>query len=590
MSTGLNLQELGGRLRSVYVQSLLIMAATTLIVATVVTVQSFRVSNQVGKTGLLALATQSTQSAANAIGGAVRFNKPEDAQTQIEALIGGSDGMATDIILLNLAGETLAQFSTESTVSSPLSSLALESLESKSIERGNDGLDFAVPVVFGSDGVQVGVLAVSWTTAPIAAAMRQDKLEITFIGTATFLILLVAATFLLNRSLGSPLKRIEMSVQNVANGHYDENIPDTNRKDEIGRLARHLDSMRAGLIAARTISKQVEIDKREQDDVLFVLTSSLKKLMSGDLTANIDTEFAEKYAQLRSDFNETVRTLGDTIASVVQVSASIENGANEISQASDDLSNRTENQAATLEQTAAALDELTASVKSAAAGAKSVEIIVREAQSEAKASGEVVGEAISAMTEIETSSNQIFQIIGVIDDIAFQTNLLALNAGIEAARAGEAGKGFAVVASEVRALAQRSTEAANEIKTLISGSTKQVERGVDLVGSAGTALSSIVERVVHISELVRNMATGTSEQAVGLGEINIGVNQLDQVTQQNAAMVEEATAASHTLKLDATRLQDLVRNFKTSSTTNDQAEHTHLDPSRNVEHVQFRRA
>jgi len=317
------------------VQSLLIVAVTTLIVVSIVMFQSFRVTERVGKTGLLALATQSTQSAANAIGGTVRFNKPKDAQTQIEALIRGSDGMATDIILLNLAGETLAQFSTENTVSSPLSSLALASIESKSIERGNDGLDFAVPVAFGSDGALIGVLAVRWTTEPIAAAIRQEKLAIVFVGTAVFLVLLVAATFLLNRSLGSPLRRIELSVQNVANGLYDENIPDTNRKDEIGRLARHLDSMRAGLMEARTISKQVEIDKREQDDVLLILTSSLKKLMSGDLTANIDTEFAEKYAQLRSDFNETLHTLGNTIASVVQASTSIENGANEISKSYD---------------------------------------------------------------------------------------------------------------------------------------------------------------------------------------------------------------------------------------------------------------
>ncbi|KAE9629409.1 methyl-accepting chemotaxis protein, partial [Parasedimentitalea maritima] len=193
--------------------------------------------------------------------------------------------------------------------------------------------------------------------------------------------------------------------------------------------------------------------------------------------------------------------------------------------------------------------------------ARSVEGIVNEAKSEAEASGTVVQNAVSAMTEIEDSARHISQIISVIDDIAFQTNLLALNAGVEAARAGEAGRGFAVVASEVRALAQRSSDAAMEIKTLIGDSSKQVEQGVDLVGKAGTALNSIVERVSHISQLVSEMAVGTSEQSTGLGEINLGVTQLDQVTQQNAAMVEEATAASHLLNTDANKLAKLVSHF-----------------------------
>lgn len=252
------------------------------------------------------------------------------------------------------------------------------------------------------------------------------------------------------------------------------------------------------------------------------------------------------------------------MANVIDASLRIQQGTNKISQSSDNLSNRTKNQAATLEETAAALDELTASVTSAAEGAKSIEDIVIEAQSEAEAGEETVGDAISAMTEIQTSSKQVSQILSVIDDIAFQTNLLALNAGVEAARAGEAGKGFAVVASEVRALAQRTTEAAKEIKVLISDSTMQVERGIDRVGGAGTALTSIVERLTHVSDLVRNMSIGTSEQAVGRGEINMGVNQLDQVTQQNVAMVEKSNAASQALKLDASRLQELVRDFRTS--------------------------
>ena len=251
-----------------------------------------------------------------------------------------------------------------------------------------------------------------------------------------------------------------------------------------------------------------------------------------------------------------------TVVEVINSASSIRNGAAEISQASDDLSHRTESQAATLEQTAAALDEMTASVKSAAEGAKSVEETMKKARLEAVDSGSVVENAVAAMTEIEGSASHISQIIGVIDDIAFQTNLLALNAGVEAARAGEAGRGFAVVASEVRALAQRSSEAAMEIKNLIGNSSKQVERGVELVGKAGEALNSIVDQVTNISQMVSEIADGASEQSTGLGEINIGVTQLDQVTQQNAAMVEEATASSHMLNSDAEKLSELVARFR----------------------------
>lgn len=370
------------------------------------------------------------------------------------------------------------------------------------------------------------------------------------------------------RTITMSLDKLGAEMTGIADGDFGLKVSATKRGDEIGDIGRVLVDFQSKLEMAAEQEKDRQQGQIEQQRVLDTLRKGLVELANGDLSRPIHEQFGAQYDSLRMDFNETLRKLSETITNVIQAAGSIQHGANEISQASDDLSNRTENQAATLEETAAALDELTASVKSAADGAKSVETIVIEAQSEAEESGKIVGDAIAAMTEIEKSSEHISQIIGVIDDIAFQTNLLALNAGVEAARAGEAGKGFAVVASEVRALAQRSSEAAKEIKALISGSAKQVERGVDLVGGAGTALGNIVERVNHISELIRSIATGSSEQAIGLGEINIGVNQLDQVTQQNAAMVEEATAASHVLKSDATRLQDLVGQFETPATQN----------------------
>ncbi|WP_341366819.1 methyl-accepting chemotaxis protein [Yoonia sp. BS5-3] len=370
------------------------------------------------------------------------------------------------------------------------------------------------------------------------------------------------------RTVTASLKNLSHEMGLISDGDFGLTVSATKRPDEIGDIGRTLVDFQSKLEIAAEQERQREHAQIEQQEVLDTLRRSLLGLADGDLSKKIDQEFSVQYDSLRKDFNDTVQTLNRTISHVVEAAGSIQHGANEISQASDDLSNRTENQAATLEQTAAALDQLTASVKSAADGAKSVENIVTEAQAEAEESGKIVGDAIAAMNEIEKSSEHISQIIGVIDDIAFQTNLLALNAGVEAARAGEAGKGFAVVASEVRALAQRSSEAAKEIKALISGSEKQVEKGVELVGGAGTALGNIVQRVTHISELIRSISTGSAEQAIGLGEINIGVNQLDQVTQQNAAMVEQATAASHVLRTDATRLQELVDKFDTGKSTN----------------------
>jgi methyl-accepting chemotaxis protein len=366
------------------------------------------------------------------------------------------------------------------------------------------------------------------------------------------------------RSITKPIGRICQSMEAVASGDLDTNVAEADRGDEIGQIGKTLVSMQGDLKQARSAEEARAEQQRQQQHVVETLSAGLLRLSEGDFSRPIAEPFSSEHEKLRADFNTTVQTLSDTLAQVVDSAASIRNGAVEISQSSDDLSNRTESQAATLEETAAALEEMTASVKSAAEGAKSVEKIVGEAKAEAEVSGSVVKNAVSAMTEIEQSSTHISQIIGVIDDIAFQTNLLALNAGVEAARAGEAGRGFAVVASEVRALAQRSSDAAMEIKTLIGDSSKHVEQGVDLVGQAGIALQSIVDRVSHISTLVTDIARGAEEQSTGLGEINTGVVQLDQVTQQNAAMVEEATAAGHLLKSDAAELTDLVGKFQIS--------------------------
>lgn len=362
-------------------------------------------------------------------------------------------------------------------------------------------------------------------------------------------------------SITKPISRLGQTMKLMESGDYSVQVDDAHRKDEIGHIAIALESFKQKLLQTKDIEKEQEKAREEQTTVVEKLSAALILLSNGDLSKTIDDTFPAEHESLRADFNATIQNLQTLIGEVVDASESIRRGSVEIGKASEDLSQRTENQAATLEQTAAALDEMTASVSSAASGAKSVKDIVTEARDEAEVSGEIVQDAVAAMIKIEQSSDHISQIIGVIDDIAFQTNLLALNAGVEAARAGDAGKGFAVVASEVRALAQRSSEAAQEIKTLIDGSTEHVEQGAQLVGKAGEALTSIVARVANISKLVADIANGSNEQATGLSEINVGVTQLDQVTQQNAAMVERSSSASVDLNQDAERLAQLVQQF-----------------------------
>ncbi|WP_395443997.1 methyl-accepting chemotaxis protein [Caulobacter sp. UC70_42] len=328
----------------------------------------------------------------------------------------------------------------------------------------------------------------------------------------------------------------------------------------------------SGLIRAcgslTDIHEQTLIEQKARDEAaenqiaLDALADGLKALAEGDLTHRIDAPFSAKAQPVKDNFNHSVSRLRDALVNIASTADSIRGGSAEIASASDDLSHRTEQQAASLEETAAALDQITSTVNRSAEGAIQASNAATSAKIDAERSGEVVRDAVAAMGEIEQSSGQITQIIGVIDEIAFQTNLLALNAGVEAARAGEAGRGFAVVAQEVRALAQRSADAAKEIKTLIASSTAQVERGVKLVGQTGEALSGIVGKVSEITDQITEIARSSREQATGLNQVNTAVNQMDQVTQQNAAMVEEATAAASNLRGEANELTRLVGRFR----------------------------
>ncbi len=319
-----------------------------------------------------------------------------------------------------------------------------------------------------------------------------------------------------------------------------------------------IEAERQQLEAARIENEQC------QTRLVESLAEALAHLAKGDLVSRLDDDVKPEFQKLKDDFNSAVSTLEQAMNRISGVTGNIRAGSDEIGVASDDMSRRTEQQAASLEQTAAALDQITSTVRRSAADAKQASEVVAGAKTEAERSGIVVDQAVAAMGEIEGSSREIGNIIGVIDEIAFQTNLLALNAGVEAARAGDAGRGFAVVAQEVRALAQRSADAAKEIKTLISSSTQQVSQGVNLVGQTGDALRGIVAKVAEIDTLIVQISASAQEQATGLHEVNTAVNQMDQVTQQNAAMVEQTTAATHSLKDQTAELVNLISVFRVS--------------------------
>jgi methyl-accepting chemotaxis protein len=388
--------------------------------------------------------------------------------------------------------------------------------------------------------------------------------------------------FAAQKGLVSPLVEITKALRRLAAGDLSVVLPKTRSQDEIGQMSEALRAFhdtveaRRHELEAADVRDALELERaeaeRRRDDaeatqkaVVESLAAALNAMSSGDLTHRLDRPFPAGYERLRVDFNIAIEKLSGVIAASLEATGMIHGGAREITDAADDLSRRTEQQAASLEETAAALDEITSTVRQTAEGADRARAVVKRARDAAETSGDIVDQAVGAMGAIEKSSSQIGQIIGVIDEIAFQTNLLALNAGVEAARAGEAGRGFAVVAQEVRALAQRSADAAKEIKGLIATSAAEVDQGVEYVGKAGEALRAIAAEVEQIDGLVRAMAASAQEQARGLVEVNTAVNQMDQVTQQNAAMVEETTAASHALSQEATRLAQRMGELRISA-------------------------
>ncbi|MDP9813152.1 methyl-accepting chemotaxis protein [Rhizobium tibeticum] len=391
----------------------------------------------------------------------------------------------------------------------------------------------------------------------------------------------IAAAFLATRSITLPMAKLQIALRRMAEGNNESTSDIEARSDEVGDLAKAVGAVRqavtsqaetrAAADARRTADENARLEataaerealSAQTNDAVRQLGQALEEMAAGNLDIRLDKPFAVSLDTLRINFNNSVEKLQSALKTIGDNALSIDAGAREISEASNDLAKRTEQQAASIEQTAAALDEISTTVNDSTRRAEEAGNLVARTRTNAERSGEVVKRAVAAMSQIEGSSNEINNIISVIDDIAFQTNLLALNAGVEAARAGEAGKGFAVVAQEVRELAQRSANAAKEIKQLISNSSGQVRSGVTLVGETGTALTEIVSEVQEINRHVSSIVEAAKEQSTALKEINAAVNSLDQSTQKSAAMVEETSAASHKLADEAGSLTSQLSKFR----------------------------
>lgn len=429
------------------------------------------------------------------------------------------------------------------------------------------------------DAIVIDANALSASTEQSAQSSTKWYLGVMLFTSFAALTLVGCAIFFVRTRVTRPLSNLTSYMGTLSDENHQTSVPFQQRSDEIGDIARAVERFRCAIqerVRLRLEQKvreqqskeawekeDAERKRREQERqrVIDAISGGLNNLSRGDLTTRIDDTFPSEFDQLRINFNQSISTLQQILRQVLTSATTVAAGTNDISAAADQLANRSEKQAASLEETAAAIDQITSTVRRTSDDSSDARQIVAEAKLEAGRSAKIVDETMRAMAQIEQSSKEITHIIDVINEISFQTNLLALNAGVEAARAGEAGKGFAVVAQEVRALAQRSAQAAEEIKGLIQTASAAVKTGVSLVQESGSTLTVIVDEVSKIDTRIAAIADAAREQAVSLREINLAVAEMDKITQQNTALVEEATAASHNLNEEARELMASIGNF-----------------------------
>lgn len=456
----------------------------------------------------------------------------------------------------------------------------------ESAETGKFTMDVDTYYTVAQEGLIsiIGVREALYENAEQELAASRAQAATSFqLALAGLLIALIAGggiTWFALTRISGPIGGLTARMKGLAQGDIEHQIPYVARNDEIGAMAQALlvfrDAARDKIRMEQAneqariraeeerVRTQQETIHRERELVTSSFGAGMARLAAKDLSFRLTETLPDAYAKLQSDFNSAMDSLSEALSSVADRAETITGSTGEIASAATDLARRTEQQAAALEETAASVDEITTTGRKAAEGAEHARTVVANAKADAQKTGQVVRQAVAAIGDIEKSSAQMSQIIGVIDEIAFQTNLLALNAGVEAARAGDAGRGFAVVASEVRGLAQRSAEAAKEIKGLISSSSAKVSQGVGLVAATGSALERILAQVDDINEIMVNIASGAQTQAAGLAEINTTINHMDQNTQQNVAMVEQTTTASAALEQQSQQLTELIGAFRLS--------------------------
>lgn len=353
-----------------------------------------------------------------------------------------------------------------------------------------------------------------------------------------------------------PYVNTVVRMEALASGNTDSEIQYLHHtKDCVGRMAR-------AMLTFKDNAQAVQVSAEQQDKIVAILSDALKTLARNDLTSEIRDPLPQDYEALRANYNEAIGSLRQAMLAVTSTKQTIDIGTEEIARATEDLAMRTQSQADSVERTLQEMTSLASEIKQTASDAANANASMSRAKDQAETSGMIVNKTVEAMAQIERTSGEIASFIEVIDGIAFQTNLLALNAGVEAARAGESGKGFAVVASEVRALAQRAAEAANDVKDKVNGSQREVERGVSLVGDTGKALASISTNIVEVTGLVSEISESTQRQATGLATANETLSKIEQMTQQNAAMVEETSAATQTLKQHSNALSEQISTFQ----------------------------
>jgi methyl-accepting chemotaxis protein len=523
---------------------------------------------------------------ANLASGGVKWGKTEAIQEAYALYRQDASLNLAQFAAFNAAGKPVDSWTrpdiAASLTAEELAALAKGGTEKASVDHARiaDGLVAAIsPLPLDKKGKPQGTVVTVWSGESIFIEARNKALTALAIQSAVIAFAVLAFLYAMRKLVGMPLAAISARISQLQSGDLETPVIYQEKGDEVGFLARALELFRQQAIEKVRQSEAAEQQRLAMDSerhqnaaterrvaeaqraVVDQLAGALGTLADGDFSIRLP-DLGPEFAQVQRDFNRMIEAVAGAIDNIKTVSVAVEGGSQELASSAEQLAKRTEQQAAALEETAAALAEVSSTVDQSARDAETAGRTVEEARRDAHNSAQIVREAIGAMGQIQNSSTQIGKIIGVIDEIAFQTNLLALNAGVEAARAGEAGKGFAVVAQEVRELAQRSANAAKEIKQLVTVSSAEVSNGVSLVNRTGDALGLIEDRVNGITQSIQAIVQSYHNQAHGLREINSAMNQMDQTTQQNAAMVEETSAACHDLLGQSRKLQAAAERFR----------------------------